>query len=101
MTTPTDAELDAVLTEVVGIDDLHDRWLAEIGRPCARAVLAKWGQPQAVREPLTPEQMDAALGAAKKVKPVYVGWLADQIREWGRAVEKAHGITKGGQHGAP
>lgn len=55
--------------------------------------------PQPVeREPLTPEQMDAALGSAKKVKPGYVGWVTDQRREWGRAVERAHGI-KGGQHG--
>ena len=42
---PTDAELDIVLTEVVGSDDLHEHWLCEIGRPVARAVLAKWGQP--------------------------------------------------------
>lgn len=96
MTEPTDNELQAMWSEAV----LPDAVTKRLAFKFARAVLAKWGQPQAVREPLTPEQMDAALGAAKKVKPVYVGWLADQIREWGRAVEKAHGITKGGEHGA-
>ena len=56
-------------------------------------------QAQAGAVPLTDEQMDAALGSAKKVRPGYVGWVTDQRREWGRAVERAHGI-KGGQHGA-
>lgn len=41
--TPTDAEIDAVLTAVVGGEGLHADWLREIGRPCARAVLACFG----------------------------------------------------------
>ena len=51
-TPPTDSELDAVLTEVVGSDDLHEHWLREIGRPVARAVLAKWGSPVVAGEPV-------------------------------------------------
>ncbi len=43
MTEPTDKELDAVLTELFGSDCMHEQWLREIGRPCARAVLARWG----------------------------------------------------------
>lgn len=41
--TPTDAEIDAVLTAVVGDEGLHADWLREVGRPCARAILARWG----------------------------------------------------------
>lgn len=52
MTEPTDAELDTILTDVVGSDDMHDHWLREIGRPIARAVLAKWGQPAQAAEPV-------------------------------------------------
>ena len=53
-------------------------------------------QQPVVREPLTDEQMDAALRSTKKVHPGCVGWVTDQRREWGRAIERAHGITQKG-----
>lgn len=36
----TDFEIDKALTKVVGDDKHHHAWLAEIGRPCARAIIA-------------------------------------------------------------
>ena len=93
MTDPTDNDLDVLLAE-------HWPAFATSGarplqgmRAAMRDAIAKWGTPQpVVREPLTGEQLDAAISSAKKVKPHYVGWATDQRREWGRAVERAHGI---------
>jgi hypothetical protein len=45
--------------------------------------------------PLTDEQIDAAIKSAKKVDTGYAGWVRDQRREFGRAIEAAHGIAKG------
>ena len=49
-TQPTDEEIDAVTLEVLGYAAL-DKNTNETARLIARAVLAKWGSPQAVREP--------------------------------------------------
>ena len=60
----------------------------------ARAVLAKWGTPQpVVREPLTPSQYNIALGCATDIPP-------SRYEAVTRAIERAHGITKGGQRDA-
>jgi hypothetical protein len=47
--------------------------------------------PQAVREPLTDEHIKSLC-----VQP----WVFDTVKQWVRIIEAAHGITKGGQHGA-
>lgn len=58
----------------------------------ARAVLAKWGTPQpVVREPLTPSQYNIALGCATDIPP-------SRYEVVTRAIERAHGITKGGSN---
>ena len=57
-----------------------------------RAVLAKWGTPQpVVREPLTPSQYNIALGCATDIPP-------SRYEVVTRAIERAHGITKGGSN---
>ena len=43
-------------------------------------------------KPLTDEQIDAAIKNSKKVDTGYAGWVRDQRREFGRAIEAAHGI---------
>jgi hypothetical protein len=147
MTTPTDAELVALLPTKQLERNKEPKvqvWLTQKDAlEFARAVLAKWGQsqavasgepvywlhrhpdepngelctyrltpgdkragwieepvytappPQAVREPLTDEQIGALScrdGLANVEVPV-IQWLV-------REVEYLHGITKGGQHGA-
>ena len=57
----------------------------------ASAVLAKWGTPPVVREPLTPSKYNIALGCATDIPP-------SRYEAVTRAIEQAHGI-KGGQHG--
>lgn len=118
---PSDAELQAFAVEVDRADavNLARNCLGAYGcaitkkgvRVLAEAVLSmdaalstpRPNQAQAGAVPLTNEQLDAALGNAKKVKPGYVGWVTDQRREWGRAVERAHGIgaEKGDGDGLP
>ena len=44
------------------------------------------------RKPLTDEQIDAAIKNSKKADTGYAGWVRDQRREFGRAIEAAHGI---------
>lgn len=97
MTTPTDAEIAALYAEETGfaIDDSPAALL-----DFARAVLAKWGQPQAVAsgEPLTANQAQELIELES--------WGVDaitlnaQLMRTIRRTEAAHGITKGGQHGA-
>lgn len=102
--TPSDEELEKLAKEC-GIG-----WAAGLGgmndflRAFARAVLAKWGTPQpVVREPLTDEQIDGLI-AAKHFREGYKLTASDKVcinwyRLGLRDGERAHGITKGGQHG--
>ena len=45
--------------------------------------------------PLTDEQIDRIIKTAPITDSGYVGWILDQRRVWARAIEAAHGITKG------
>ena len=45
--------------------------------------------------PLTDEQIDRIIKNAPRIDSGYVGWILDQRRVWARAIEAAHGITKG------
>ena len=87
--TPTDAELKAVW-------QLH---AADIGGifHYARAVLAKWGPPQAGAVPLTRDQVKAIL-----VESGYYDADAQHKSHFMNGIrhgEAAHGIKHGGQHG--
>lgn len=128
MNEPTDAEIEAAWTDATGSSILPypDEMLA-----FARAVLAKWGQPQAeaggepvgkccyggstpksacascaawapppkaVLEPLTREQVKAIMAEAGYDREAPQP-RADFITGL-RHGERAHGIAKGGQHGA-
>ena len=55
--------------------------------------IAKLSQPAPV--PLTDEQIDQIIKTAPRINSGYVGWILDQRRVWARAIEAAHGITKG------
>ena len=62
----------------------------------ARAVLARWSSPQPVaREPLT----DAQIAEMMRDTWGCASIAPRHAPEFARAVERAHGITKGGQHG--
>lgn len=88
MTTPTDAEIDDVTAAVLGYAAL-DKETNETARMIARAVLAKWGQPQAVLEP---QPMPDLTQLTERGAEAWAGVDAQALREGG--------ITKGGQHGA-
>ena len=87
---PSDAEIDAQWRESV---EKHETTAAFV-RDFARAVLAHWGQPQAVAVPLTEEQRsDIATAAAG------FNWTDDYVEAIDYVidgVESLHGI-KGGQ----
>lgn len=66
-------------------------------RSATSAEIAMWNalsavQQPVVREPLTPSQYNIALGCATDIPP-------SRYEAVTRAIERAHGITKGGQHG--
>lgn len=75
---PTDAAIDTLILEHGVMDQA---WPTQRQlHAFARAVLAKWGQPQAVA----------------------VGEPSASLAEWRRLeyIERAHDIAKGGRHGA-
>lgn len=102
MTEPTDAEIIAVMR-----DGYNCRYNDEQDHvDFARAVLAKWGGPQAgACEPLTDEQAKALLKNSDLLDMfVHIGWYSAPRKNFDahaltliRSVEAAHGI-KGGQH---
>ena len=80
---PTDEEIEAV------VQACRARGLYEFD--VFRAVVAKFGAPQPVeREPLTDEQIKGLIEE---------GGFFGNCKEIVRAIEAAHGIKKGGQHG--
>ena len=99
--TPSDAEIEA-LVKRHGATSYRNR--ADTQHPAygftedglnglIDEVLEKWGTPQpVVREPLTPSQYNIALGCATDIPP-------SRYEAVTRAIERAHRITKGGQHG--
>ena len=124
---PSDAEIAALYLQETGFD-INDSPAALLD--FARAVLARWGQPMAVagREPVAHKQGCPALGGyGNGVEPCCCGAApppqavlepltpeqikdeashhgfigsTDRLVEFVRGIEAAHGITKGGQHGA-
>ena len=100
MTEPTDAELDELRQANSG--RLNFVTLSEF-RTIARAVLAKWGQPAQVAEPVAREPLTDAEIAEEIVERgvMDVAWPSQRrLNQFARAIERAHGITKeGGQHG--
>ncbi len=69
----------------------------------ALALLAKWGQPAQAEEPVAREPLTDAEIAEEIVERgvMDVAWPSQRrLNQFARAIERAHGITKGGgQHG--
>lgn len=95
--TPSDEELDSVLCHHWPAFSMQavlvQMWL----RDAMRAALAKWGTPQpVVLEPLTLQQIAKAFAEAGLDPDDYPDDVL--IEPLVRSIERAHGITKGGNN---
>ena len=95
MTEPTDAELDSIDMDAKAIANQNPigtpfAWRKAYLAALARAVLAKWGTPQAGAVPLSIAEEERMLAQ----------WDYEMHGDRARYIEAAHGIgIKGGQHG--
>lgn len=114
MTGPTDAELDSIDMDAKAIANQNPigtpfAWRKAYLTSLARAVLAKWGAQPVERAPLSDEKVDSLCkvgpvyapdGRVTRTPPQYRDELEAAQRYGLRKGERAHGIKKGGQHGA-